>query len=222
MRFLNANCKFDPSSQYAANNLYCYCANQAIVSFDPSGCDNTLSYAWRGFYDVWIAPWQDRYNTMVSKPSVYSIGNWLTCGLFDTVKGAVAPEKPWSLQHWLDSASVVGIGFSIYKYGQFRNVYKSGGAVIFPATPQIQFPTDPNRINHIMQPEHVWDRVNATTWSDVQSIIEYVVSNGTSAPYKNTGFNYLYSNPYGNETIEVNVRIVDEILHIVDAWVKTR
>ena len=73
-----------------------------------------------------------------------------------------------------------------------------------------------------MQPEHVWDRVNATTWSDVQSIIEYVVSNGTSAPYKNTGFNYLYSNPYGNETIEVNVRIVDEILHIVDAWVKTR
>jgi len=36
--------------------------------------------------------------------SAYDFGNYLTLGAFDTVKGAVSPEEPLSLDHWIDSA----------------------------------------------------------------------------------------------------------------------
>ena len=40
---------------------------------------------------------------MINNPSLYTVSNWLTLGAVDTVKGAVQPEKPLSLQHWADS-----------------------------------------------------------------------------------------------------------------------
>ncbi|GGD79015.1 TreTu family toxin [Paenibacillus nasutitermitis] len=44
---------------------------------------------------------------MESNPNWYTIGNWATLGTFDTVKGTFAPEKPLSLQHWIDSGGTV-------------------------------------------------------------------------------------------------------------------
>lgn len=64
---------------------------------------------------------QERANTMLNDPSLYNIANWATAGLVDTVKGAVAPEKPLSAEHWIDSAAtaslIVGAASKIAKIG---------------------------------------------------------------------------------------------------------
>jgi len=41
--------------------------------------------------------------------------DWATLGTFDSVKGTFAPEKPLSLQHWVDSASTA---FLIFGFGK--------------------------------------------------------------------------------------------------------
>jgi hypothetical protein len=56
--------------------------------------------------DLWNSA-MDRTRTMKDNPSFYSVGNWLTLGTFDTIKGTFSPEKPLSLQHWLDSGTSV-------------------------------------------------------------------------------------------------------------------
>ena len=50
-------------------------------------------------------------------PTLYNIGNWLTMGTFDMVKGAVKPEKPFSLEHWLNSLGTVLLGLDVAKLG---------------------------------------------------------------------------------------------------------
>lgn len=59
-----------------------------------------------------------RTDAMTKDPSLYNIVNWLTLGTADTVKGAFAPEKPLSLEHWLDSLGVVSIAFGVYELAQ--------------------------------------------------------------------------------------------------------
>ena len=56
-----------------------------------------------------------RASAVAESPSLYNIANWLTLGMTDTVKGAFAPEKPLSLEHWLDSLGVVSIAFGAYE-----------------------------------------------------------------------------------------------------------
>ena len=59
-----------------------------------------------------------RASAVAESPSLYNIANWLTLGMTDTVKGAFAPEKPLSLEHWLDSLGVVSIAFGAYELAQ--------------------------------------------------------------------------------------------------------
>ena len=59
-----------------------------------------------------------RESAVAERPSLYNITNWLTLGTTDTVKGAVTPEKPLSLEHWLDSLGVVSIAFGAYELAQ--------------------------------------------------------------------------------------------------------
>ena len=67
-----------------------------------------------GFYDGL----KTRASAVFENPSLYNITNWLTLGTADTVKGAVAPEKPLSLEHWLDSIGVVSIALGAYELAQ--------------------------------------------------------------------------------------------------------
>jgi len=48
---------------------------------------------------------EERGKKAYNNPTVYNIGNWISSGLFDTIKGTFNAEKPLSLQHWLDSLS---------------------------------------------------------------------------------------------------------------------
>ena len=47
---------------------------------------------------------KERADNFMNEPNLYNTANWLTLGAVDTVKGAIRPEEPLSLQHWADSA----------------------------------------------------------------------------------------------------------------------
>ena len=67
-----------------------------------------------GFYDGL----KTRASAVFENPSLYNIANWLTLGTADTVKGAVAPEKPLSLEHWLNALGTVSIAAGAYELAQ--------------------------------------------------------------------------------------------------------
>lgn len=54
-----------------------------------------------------IEGYRSRYNKLSTDPNIETFFNWLLSGFVDTVKGARYPEKPLSLEHWLDSLGVV-------------------------------------------------------------------------------------------------------------------
>ena len=60
-----------------------------------------------------------RHNAMKDDPSLYNIINAISLGTLDTLRGAVKPEEPWSLQHLLDI-----VGTVLIAYAAFRTVSK--------------------------------------------------------------------------------------------------
>ncbi|MBR5157192.1 MAG: hypothetical protein IKW59_05430 [Clostridia bacterium] len=73
-----------------------------------------VSGAWQGM--------QQRTYKMLENPSVYNVGNWLTMGLLDTAKGAINPDEPLSLEHWLNSAELAGMVVGGYEFGKNSGV----------------------------------------------------------------------------------------------------
>ena len=73
---------------------------------------------------------ETRAQTMLDNPTLYNIGNWLTLGLFDVIKGALFPEEPLSLQHWLDSAGLAATAYGAYKAPDMVNSYYKGKRVV--------------------------------------------------------------------------------------------
>ena len=62
---------------------------------------------WRGISSNW--------NTMIHDPSLYNIVNFITLGTLDTISGALNPDDPWSLEHWLDILGTILTVYSVYK-----------------------------------------------------------------------------------------------------------
>lgn len=62
---------------------------------------------WRGISSHW--------NAMLHDPNLYNIVNFITLGTLDTISGAVNPENPWSLEHWLDILGTILTVYSVYK-----------------------------------------------------------------------------------------------------------
>ncbi len=77
--------------------------------------------------------WQghkDRSQELLQDPTLYNIANYLTFGFADTVKGAIKPEEPLSLQHWLDVLGVVSTAFGAYQMVKSSgSSYKTGAKV---------------------------------------------------------------------------------------------
>ena len=93
-RFLNADGMTDGGAGLLGFNLFIYGANNPINSSDPTG---------RWIISNFVKGLFERSDAMLADPNLYTVSNWLTLGAVDTVKGAVQPEKPLSLQHWADS-----------------------------------------------------------------------------------------------------------------------
>ncbi len=66
-----------------------------------------VSGIWQGY--------EDRNQELFNDPTLYNFVNYLTSGFADTVKGTITPEKPLSLQHWLDSMGAVSTAFGAYQ-----------------------------------------------------------------------------------------------------------
>ena len=134
-RFVNADTHGDSLASAAALNLYAYCGNRPVSTKDGDGTNifsdigNFFAAVWdgmeqrsramtadRSFYN--IANWltmgatganYERGQEAISNPTFYNVGNYFSSGSFDMVKGAVAPEEPLSLSHWMCSAGVVAM-----------------------------------------------------------------------------------------------------------------
>lgn len=65
-----------------------------------------VSGTWRGI--------ASNYDAMVQDPSLYNIVNFLTLGTLDTISGALAPEDPWSLEHWLNIIGTLLTAYAAY------------------------------------------------------------------------------------------------------------
>lgn len=52
---------------------------------------------------------------MIHDPSLYNIVNFITLGTLDTISGALNPEDPWPLEHWLDIIGTILTVYSVYK-----------------------------------------------------------------------------------------------------------
>ncbi len=95
-------------------NLFAYCSNNPVMLCDSDGHIAFLTACFIVGAVTLAIDWfsgaaQERANTMLNDPSLYNIANWATAGLVDTVKGAVAPEKPLSAEHWIDSAATASL-----------------------------------------------------------------------------------------------------------------
>lgn len=79
-----------------------------------------VSGTWRGIVD--------RHEEMVANPNLYNIVNAFTGGFLDTLKGAVTPEEPWSLEHWLDILGTVLTVYAAYQTAvNVKNILTGGG-----------------------------------------------------------------------------------------------
>lgn len=57
----------------------------------------------------------DRFSAMTKAPSPYTALNWATMGRAEMVKGAVAPEEPLSLEHWLNALGTASLALGAYQ-----------------------------------------------------------------------------------------------------------
>ena len=87
-----------------------------------------LDWVTAGIVSGFWAGLETRAQTMLDNPTLYNIGNWLTLGLFDVIKGALFPEEPLSLQHWLDSAGLAAAYGGYKTYQQVKSLYSEKGS----------------------------------------------------------------------------------------------
>ncbi len=78
--------------------------------------------------------------------------------------------------------------------------------------------TDPNRITHILQKQHKWDKlVPDGNCDEVYKLISKTMDEGAEATYKSVNKKVLQM---GDEIIEVTYKKIDGEIFISDAWIK--
>jgi len=68
------------------------------------------------------------YEAMVNDPSLYNIVNFITFGTLDSISGALDPEEPWSLEHWLDIIGTILTVYAAYRAALNVKEILTGGA----------------------------------------------------------------------------------------------
>lgn len=101
-----------------AKELFLAFANSQNERFGRGDLAGFLDWLTMGIVSGTWQGYQDRYQELLNDPTLYSFVNYLTSGLADTVKGAITPEEPLSLQHWLDSLGTASTAFGVYQMGQ--------------------------------------------------------------------------------------------------------
>ncbi|MDO4271164.1 MAG: hypothetical protein Q4C72_09625 [Eubacteriales bacterium] len=74
-----------------------------------------LDWLTMGFVSGFAEGASNRFDALREQPSAYKFVNWLTLGAADMVKGAVNPDEPLSLEHWLNAIGIVSIAYGLYQ-----------------------------------------------------------------------------------------------------------
>ena len=77
---------------------------------------------------------------------------------------------------------------------------------------------DANKRTHILQDKHEWSRIGDNTWDTASEAIKHTLKNGSASAYK--AGNEIVTATYKGQTVQVVVRKADNVLRIVDAWIK--
>lgn len=206
------------TSIYQSNNRYIYANHNPILQVDPSG------------------------KFIISTAVLFIVGGAIALGAVGGVAGNAIAEQEgatgWDKAAYIAAGAVigaaVGVGVGYAASLTFTTITgitgisaASEGIVairsgLFASSQITQMISniELNRINHIMQEKHDWNLVSANSWDDVSKIIGIVLKKGEGV-MNNVG-NVVYSYIHNSQTIEVETRIVDDTVRVVDAWVKTR
>ena len=172
-RFINADSLLGANGDLMSYNLYAYCSNNPVNMSDPTGESAALVALFAATVGLLIAEGfspanKERADNFMNDPNLYNTANWLTLGAVDTVKGAIRPEDPLSLQHWSDSAQTalmilpaISKGFSLLdsltaSNAQWAPPMKSLAAACFVAGTPIRVEEGYRNIEDIREGDLVW------------------------------------------------------------------
>ncbi len=132
----------------------------------------------------------NRGQVMFNDPSLYNIGNWLSSGLFDTIKGTFDPKEPLSLQHWLDSFGTVTMAVTAYNLAKSN---AAGSTQSMPASKKLTGLDDlDDSVDDAAKSTAEGAGKAGTATVDIRKFSEYIFKDG-AAPgkdvvYKNLGY----------------------------------
>ena len=212
-RFINAEPnvdygKFDEGAGLNGYNVFAYCANNPVMFKDDSG-EFVISTA-----------------VLIGIGIGALIGGVAggTYGYNKAVKNNVPKGQRWKyvVGYGLGGAVIGGVigGFVGYGVGVALGAKASSGLVIKSVSKALSS-VSRNTMHHIMQSKHAWGRLlRNATWNNVKGLINTTIKNGATTLINKQGEALIYEAVRNN--VVVRYAIIDGVIKISDAWVKTR